>query len=97
MKIEVVKVTSLGKYKIHAVFNDGTEGDYDLSDLAHKGVFKIWEEPGYFDKVFINPENKAIAWNEELEIDTLNCYLHIKNITFEEYKKLINKGKYAFS
>jgi hypothetical protein len=97
MKIKVVRVQSLGKYKIHAVFNDGVVGDYDISDLAGKGVFQIWETPGYFDRVFINPENNAIAWDEELEIDTLNCYLHIRNISFEEYRKLYKQNQYAFS
>ncbi len=97
MKIRVVKVQSLGKYNIHAVFNDGTEGDYDVSDMAGKGLFKIWETPGYFDRVFINPDNNAIAWNEDLEIDTLNCYLHIKGISFDEYRVLSKQNTYAFS
>jgi len=97
MKLKVIRVQSLGGYKIHAVFNDGVEGDYDVSDLAGKGIFKAWERPGFFEKVFINPENNAIAWNEELEIDTLTCYLHIRGISFEEYRTLLKENKYAFS
>jgi hypothetical protein len=97
MSLQVISVNALEKYKIHAVFSDGAEGVYDLSDLAGRGVFQVWEKPGYFDKVFINPENNSIAWDQMLEIDTLNCYLHIRNISFEEYKAMNKDQKHAIS
>jgi len=97
MEPEVITVKALEKYKIFASFNDGTEGIYDLSDCAGKGVFKVWDEGDSFSKVFINPENNAIAWNEMLEIDTFNCYLHIRGISFEEYKALNKEKDYAFN
>jgi Protein of unknown function (DUF2442) len=95
MDIKIISVKPLEKYKIHAVFNDGIEGVYDLGDMAGKGVFKIWEQPEYFNKVYINPENNAIAWNDQLEVDTLNCYLTIRGISFEEYKALNKDQQYA--
>ena len=97
MRIKVTSVKALEKYKIHASFNDGTEGVYDLSNCAGKGVFKVWEEPGYFDKVFINPENNAIACDDYLEIDTINCYMHVKGITIDEYREMFKENNYAFS
>jgi hypothetical protein len=97
MKLKATSVKALEKYKIYVTFNDGTEGMYDLNSCAGRGVFLVWEQPGYFDKVFINPENNAIAWDEELEIDTLNAYLHIKNISFEEYREMNKEEKHAIS
>jgi uncharacterized protein DUF2442 len=85
MRLKATSVKALEKYEIYVTFNDGTKGMYDLNSCAGKGVFLGWERPDIFDKVFINPENNAIAWNERLEIDTLNAYLHIKNISPEEY------------
>ncbi len=97
MRIKVISVKALEKYKIFVSFNDGTEGIYDLSDVAGKGVFKAWDDGDYFNRVFINPENDAIAWDDYLEIDSLNCYLHIKGITWEQYKEMSQQNKYAFS
>ncbi|MGI8951035.1 MAG: DUF2442 domain-containing protein [Chitinophagaceae bacterium] len=94
---KLISVKTIEKYKIHVQFNDGTEGIYDVSDLAGKGAFKSWDIDNKFFKVFINPETNVIAWDEMLEIDTLNCYLQIKGITFEEYKKISNQNKHAFS
>jgi hypothetical protein len=70
-----VEVSSLGKYKIKIRFSDGTEGIMELSELANKGVFKTWEENELFDKIYINKESMAIAWNEELEICPTSVYL----------------------
>jgi hypothetical protein len=97
MSLKIISVKALERYKIYAEFNDGTKGVYDLSDLAGKSAFKIWEQPGYFNKVFINPENNAIAWNEMVEIDTLNCYLHIRNISFEEYRAMNKEQNHAIN
>ena len=95
MNIRATSVKALEKYKIYVSFNDGTEGIYDLANCAGKGVFQIWEEDGYFNKVFINPENNAIAWDEELEIDTFNAYLNIRGISFDEYKMMNKEVVYA--
>ena len=93
MRIQVTSVKPLGKYKIHVAFNDGTQGIYDLSDCAGKGVFKTWDEDDNFSKVFINKENGAITWPGEIDIDTLNAYFIINNISPEEY--FHSQKKYA--
>ena len=85
MPIQVTSVNALDKYKIQVAFNDGTRGVYDLGDCAGKGVFKSWEEDDNFSKVFINKENGAITWPGEIDIDTLNAYLIINNISPEQY------------
>jgi hypothetical protein len=84
---KVISATSLGKYKLRLSFNDGVEGIVDLSDMAGKGIFTAWDKNDLFDKVYIDNESGAIAWPGNLDIDTLNCYLQIKKITYGQYKQ----------
>ena len=97
MDIVINKIKVIDKYKISVSFDDGTEGIVDLSHLAGKGIFRYWDEGDNFEKVFINQENNAIAWNDAIEIDTLNCYLTIRGIDFNEYINSTKKDNYAFS
>jgi hypothetical protein len=82
-----VLVKSLGKYKIWLKYADKTEGVVDLSSLAGKCVFEIWENGSCFENVFIHPISNAIAWNEELDLCPDNLYLEIKGVSFEFWKK----------
>ena len=97
MDIIINTVKAIEKYKISVLFNDGTKGIINLSHLAGKGIFSYWDEDNNFEKVFINKENNAIAWSEYLEIDTLNCYLTIRGIDFDEYINSNIKESHAFS
>lgn len=92
MKIKAESVKAISKYKLFIVFSDGTEGVYDLSDLAGQGVFKRWDEEDNFEKVFVNQENGAITWPGEIDVDTLNAYFAIKNISPDQF---FQSNKYA--
>jgi len=82
----LLSVEALAKYQLKLNFTDGTTGILDVSDLVGKGVFKAWDDNNLFFKPYIN-EMGAIAWNDFVDIDSLNAYLIIKNITFEEWKQ----------
>ncbi|MEO5946475.1 MAG: DUF2442 domain-containing protein [Chitinophagaceae bacterium] len=79
---KVITAISKGKYNIHLSFEDGVEGIVDLSDMAGKGIFTAWDKDDNFNKVFIEKESGAIAWPGNLDIDTLNCYIQIKEMTY---------------
>ena len=51
-------------------------GEIDLSDMAGKGVFALWHDPGEFAKVHIGPGN-AISWNDQVEICPDATYLEM--------------------
>ncbi len=70
--------------KLYLEFSDGIKGIADLSHLKGKGVFELWNNEENFSKVHIDT-NGGIVWNDEVDIDALNCYLKITNQTFEEY------------
>ncbi|MCP9757435.1 DUF2442 domain-containing protein [Lacihabitans sp. CCS-44] len=85
-----ILVRSLGKYRIWLNYSDQIEGEVDLSYLAGKGVFKIWEIGNTFDEVFIDSVSKAIAWNEDIDLCPDSLYLQLKGITFDDWKKTEN-------
>ncbi len=94
---KIISVIVLEKYKIRLKFKDGTEGMADLSDLAGTGVFKAWDIDENFSKAFIDEESGAVSWPGNLDIDTLNCYLQIKGLTYAEYKLKSQKQFNALS
>jgi len=84
---EPIVVKALENFRLFVKFADGTEGVVDLSELRSKGVFKAWDRNEVFGNVYIDKETKAIAWDENLEIDVNNLYLKIIGKSFEEWKK----------
>jgi hypothetical protein len=90
---KVTSVEAIEKYNLKLRFADGTEGVYDVSDIAGKGVFKIWDIDDNFFKVFINKESGAISWPDEFDIDTINAYCTIKGISPDKFFN--SKMKYA--
>lgn len=86
MKLPGVKsVTIVKKYVLCVMFTDETAGNYDVSHLAGKGVFKSWDIDNNFFKVCINQESGAISWPGELDIDTINIYCAINNLNVDSY------------
>lgn len=71
-----VDVKALPGYKIWVRFADGTEGQADLSHLANRGVFALWQDDAAFQKVHVGPQGQ-IAWNEEVEICPDSIYLRL--------------------
>jgi hypothetical protein len=62
MKHRIERVVPRPGYRIWIRFADGLEGELDLSDLAGKGVFARWREPGFFEQVVVDPESATVAW-----------------------------------
>ena len=78
-------MTATGKYILYVRFSDASEGEYDVSHLAGKGVFKSWDTENNFFKVSINTESGAITWPGELDIDTIDVYCKIKGLDVDTY------------
>ena len=90
---KIISVEALKKYKLKVRFSDGTEGIYDVEDIAGKGVFKVWDVDANFFKVFINKESGAISWPGNIDIDTINAYCTVNKISPEKYFN--NQMRYA--
>ena len=78
-----VEVTPLSEFWLRVRYSDGVEGEVDLSHLAGKGVFSIWDDPQVFQAVTIG-EAGEIRWSENVDLCSDSIYLEITGKTPEE-------------
>ena len=79
-----VEVKAKENYTIWVRYEDGSNGEVDLSHLAGKGVFNAWDKDIDFNSVYIDQESSAIAWSEDLELCPDNIYYKINQLDPEE-------------
>ncbi len=75
--LKIVAAEALPKFRIRIKFQDGEEGIADLSDMAGKGVFSKWMEPGFFNSVFIDEESHTVSWPGGLDLSPESLYREI--------------------
>jgi hypothetical protein len=70
---KIVDVKPLSGYRVWIHFDDGEEGEVDLSDLVGQGVFELWNDPEEFLKVTIDLETHTLTWRGGIDLcpDTL--------------------------
>ncbi len=78
-----IEVEARERYRIWLRYSDGTTGEIDLSDIAGRGVFEKWNEPGFFGKVHITP-HRSIAWNDDIELCPDALYMEITGKTLAQ-------------
>lgn len=88
--IKPIEVEALPNYVIRIKFEDGVQGEIDLSDLVGKGVFKALQKSTKFQKVFIS-ESGAISWGNEIELCADALYLKLTGKKPEELFPQIQK------
>lgn len=71
-----VSVKPLADYRIWIKFQDGAEGEVDLSSLVGKGVFKAWEDYDRFQQVAI-AKTGELTWGDDLDICSDSIYLQL--------------------
>ncbi len=81
--IRPIEVEPRAGFRIWLRYSDGASGEIDLSHLAGRGVFTAWNEPGYFDKVYIAPHH-AIAWSDEIDLCPESLYIDLTGKSVEE-------------
>jgi hypothetical protein len=79
----VKRVVVLGKYSLSLSFDDGASGTVDLSDLAGRGVFALWDDYDMFRKVKIG-ERGELLWGEQIDVCPDALYLKATGKTAEE-------------
>lgn len=57
-------------------YDDGVEGEIELSDVAGKGVFAAWLDRDFFEDVRIG-ELCEIAWRNEIDLCPEALYLEV--------------------
>ncbi len=78
MLYDVVEVEARPEFRVWVRFEDGLQGEADLSDLAGKGVFKTWlDDPSEFARVAVDPESGTIAWPSGLDVAPDRLYAEV--------------------
>ena len=80
---KLLKVEPREGYHIYVEYDDGASGEVDLSHNAGKGVFKVWDEPGAFERVHVT-EYDAVGWGDGLDICPDSVYFRLTGKTPEE-------------
>ena len=72
---DVVAVKPLGGYRVYLRFQDGLEGELDLSRLIEfTGVFAMLRHEAEFEKVRVDPESGTIVWPNGADLDPVVLY-----------------------
>lgn len=67
-------------YRLWLRYDDGTEGEVDLSSLAGRGVFKAWQDAAVFESVKLGPYGE-ITWGDELDLCPDAIYMRLTGRT----------------
>ncbi len=75
---DVVSVEAREGYCLHLRFEDGVEGEVDISEmLSFCGVFTGLKNREEFVKVYADPETGTIAWPNGADIDPVVLYARV--------------------
>lgn len=78
-----IEVRALSGYRIWLRYDDGAEGEVDLSDLAGHGVFAVWSNPAVFNEVHLGSHG-ALEWSPDLDLCPDAMYLRLTGKSVEE-------------
>ena len=70
-------------YRIWIEFEDGEQGEIDLSHLAGQGVFKAWLDPEFFQDVRII-DNDTVLWGNDIDLCPDALYMELTGKTVDE-------------
>ncbi len=78
-----IAVKALPNFRIWLRYDDGTDGEIDLSDLAGRGVFEAWDDVAFFNAVRLSSHG-AIEWGSDIDICPDALYLRLTGKSPEE-------------
>jgi hypothetical protein len=58
----IIEAEALPGYRLRLRFEDGVQGEVDLSDMPREGVFSAWQDPAAFQRVSIDSETGTVTW-----------------------------------
>lgn len=80
---KLTHVQALAAYKLKLTYRDGTIGTVDLSHLAKKGVFRLWDKEGeaHFSQASLG-DFAEVRWGELL--DMCGDALYLQSLAVKE-------------
>ncbi len=91
--IKPTKVKALDGYKIWIEFEDGIQGEADLSRHAGKGFFKAWDDRNVFESVRIDAPYRTLIWDDsdDLGLCTDTFYMELTGKTVDELMPVVDE------
>lgn len=84
MLYDVVAVEARPGFKVWVRFENGVEGEADLSDLAGRGVFERWTaNPAEFEEASVDSESGTVTWPGGLDVAPDRLYSEVLRTTGE--------------
>ncbi len=84
---DIVSAQPLTGYRLHLRFEDGVEGDVDVSGLVRfDGIFAALRDHAFFEQVRVNPELGAIYWPNGADLDPDVLYSRITGIPLPSFE-----------
>ena len=80
---KAIDARPLDNYRIWLTFDDGTQGEIDLSDLLGRGVFEAWADRKVFQEVRVD-ESGAVVWPGEIDLCPDALYLRLTGKAVED-------------
>jgi hypothetical protein len=78
MMKDVVGAKALDGFRLHVRFEDGVEGEIDLTGLIRfEGVFAPLRDPARFSEVRVHPELGTVCWPNGADLDPDVLYARI--------------------
>jgi hypothetical protein len=92
---KIINVKALDNYKVELEYDNGRQGIADLSHLAGKGVFSLWNDYDAFRNVKIGSSGELV-WSDQVDLCPDSLYLKITNQKPEDlFPSLKQKAAYA--
>ena len=92
---EAIEAAARDDFRIWVRFEDGTEGEVDLADLAGRGVFAAWEDRAFFRGVHVGPVG-SVAWSVDVELCPDSVFLRLTGKSPEElFPRLSDRAVHA--
>jgi hypothetical protein len=82
----------LEKHRIWLRFDDGVEGEVDLSDMVGKGVFARWRDYEFFRQARLD-EHGGITWPGDLDLCPDALYLEVTGLKPEDLFPALKEGR----
>ena len=81
--IAAMEVAPRAGYRIWLRYSDGVSGEVDLSDMAGRGVFKVWLDHTFFEGVHVSGHG-SIAWSDDIELCADALYMELTGKSAED-------------
>ena len=67
---DIVSANPRGGYCLHLCFEDGVHGVVDLATvISFRGIFAPLQDPGYFERVRVDPDLGSVSWPNGADVD----------------------------